>query len=199
MSATTSRAVLRHSRCLVRKPAFRSASTATEAASKSKDAATSAASKASEGISRAASTAGPAISSALSGVGGALRKVGGRTGKFIAFVDSLIPPTIYYSRVGLELSKIVFRGQKMSPPSLATFQGYYQPLLSSLRQPKSLMSQVSKTFNSDALLLRLRNVDRKQLAIAGVTTAEMIGFFSVGEIIGRFKLVGYRGETAHAH
>lgn len=29
---------------------------------------------------------------------------------------ALIPPTIYYSRVGLELSKIVFRGQKMSPP-----------------------------------------------------------------------------------
>ncbi|KKZ61557.1 F-type H+-transporting ATPase subunit G [[Emmonsia] crescens] len=199
MSTTTSRAVLRHSRYLIRQPAFRSASTTAEAASKSKDAATSAASKASEGISKAASTAGPAISSALSGVGGALRKVGGRTGKFIAFVDSLIPPTIYYSRVGLELSKIVFRGQKMSPPSLATFQGYYQPLLNSLRQPKTFMSQVSKSFNSDALLLRLRNVDRKQLAIAGVTTAEVIGFFSVGEIIGRFKLVGYRGETAHAH
>ncbi|OAX82838.1 hypothetical protein ACJ72_02799 [Emergomyces africanus] len=200
MSATTSRAVLRHSRYLIRRPAFRSASTAAEAASKSKDAATSAASKASEGISKAASTAVPAITSALSGVGGALRRVGGRTGKFIAFVDSLIPPTIYYSRVGLELSKIVFRAQKMSPPSLATFQGYYQPLLNSIRQPKSLMSQVSKSFiNSDALLLRLRNVDRKQLAIVGVTTAEVIGFFSVGEIIGRFKLVGYRGETAHAH
>lgn len=27
-----------------------------------------------------------------------------------------IPPTIYYARVGMELSKLVFRGQKMSPP-----------------------------------------------------------------------------------
>lgn len=27
-----------------------------------------------------------------------------------------IPPTIYYARVGLELSKLVFQGQKMAPP-----------------------------------------------------------------------------------
>lgn len=29
---------------------------------------------------------------------------------------ALIPPTIYYSRVGLELGKLVFRGQNMTPP-----------------------------------------------------------------------------------
>jgi hypothetical protein len=27
-----------------------------------------------------------------------------------------IPPTVYYARVGLELSKLVFKGQKMAPP-----------------------------------------------------------------------------------
>lgn len=27
-----------------------------------------------------------------------------------------IPPTVYYARVGLELSKLVFHGQKMTPP-----------------------------------------------------------------------------------
>lgn len=29
---------------------------------------------------------------------------------------ALIPPAIYYSRVGFELSKIIFRGQRMNPP-----------------------------------------------------------------------------------
>jgi hypothetical protein len=29
---------------------------------------------------------------------------------------AVIPPTIYYSRVGLELTKIMFKGQKMAPP-----------------------------------------------------------------------------------
>lgn len=29
---------------------------------------------------------------------------------------AMIPPTVYYSKVGLELAKLVFRGQNMSPP-----------------------------------------------------------------------------------
>jgi F-type H+-transporting ATPase subunit g len=31
-------------------------------------------------------------------------------------VAGQIPPTIYYARVGLELSKLVFKGQSMTPP-----------------------------------------------------------------------------------
>lgn len=31
----------------------------------------------------------------------------------------------------------------------------------------------------------------------GVIGAELLGFFTVGEILGRFKLVGYRGDTHH--
>jgi F-type H+-transporting ATPase subunit g len=33
-----------------------------------------------------------------------------------------------------------------------------------------------------------------QWASIGVVAAEVIGFFSVGEIIGRFKLIGYRAK-----
>jgi len=29
---------------------------------------------------------------------------------------AMIPPTIYYSKVGLELSKLIVKGQQMSPP-----------------------------------------------------------------------------------
>jgi len=31
-------------------------------------------------------------------------------------LSAMIPPTVYYSKVALELSKLVFQGQKMSPP-----------------------------------------------------------------------------------
>jgi len=33
----------------------------------------------------------------------------------------------------------------------------------------------------------------------GVLVAECLGFFTVGEMIGRFKLIGYHGEVAAAH
>lgn len=29
---------------------------------------------------------------------------------------AMIPPTVYYSKVGIELAKLVFRGQNMTPP-----------------------------------------------------------------------------------
>jgi (2Fe-2S) ferredoxin len=29
---------------------------------------------------------------------------------------AIYPPTVYYSRVGLELAKLVFKGRQMSPP-----------------------------------------------------------------------------------
>lgn len=31
-------------------------------------------------------------------------------------LTAAVPPTIYYSKVAIELSKLVFRGQKMTPP-----------------------------------------------------------------------------------
>ncbi|KAJ5704194.1 mitochondrial ATP synthase g subunit-domain-containing protein [Penicillium malachiteum] len=164
-----SRAVLRQSQFLTRRTAVRHASSSTEKA-------TQAAAKAQEGLSKVTATAGPAISNAAS----ALRKVGGPVGKVVSFVDSMIPPTLYYSKVGIELGKLVFRGQKMSPPNLATFQTYFQPL-------------------TNNFLARVRNASPKEIALAGVTAAEVIGFFTVGEIIGRMNLVGYRGEAASHH
>lgn len=77
---------------------------------------------------------------------------------------------------------------------MATFQGYFQPILAALRQPSTLASYFS---NIGSSLTRVRSLDRKQLAVAGVTVAQVIGFFSVGEMIGRMKIVGYRGDTGH--
>ncbi|EER26895.1 hypothetical protein D8B26_005545 [Coccidioides posadasii str. Silveira] len=195
MPVAASRIALRQSRLLIRRSAFRQNSTTSEAAAKTKDAASSAAAKASEGLSKVKSSAGPAIAGAVSGIGSALKRVGGRTGRMVSFVESLIPPTIYYSRVAFEVTKIVFHAQKMAPPNVATFQAYFQPILASLRQPSTLLSNLTLK----PYLGRIRNMDRKQLALVGVTAAEVIGFFSVGEMLGRMKIVGYRGEPAHGH
>ncbi|KMU78043.1 hypothetical protein CISG_06805 [Coccidioides immitis RMSCC 3703] len=188
MPVAASRIALRQSRLLIRRSAFRQNSTTSEAAAKTKDAASSAAAKASEGLSKVKSSAGPAIAGAVSGIGSALKRVGGRTGRMVSFVESLIPPTIYYSRVAFEVTKIVFHAQKMAPP-------LFQPIFASLRQPSALRANLSLK----PYLGRIRNMDRKQLALVGVTAAEVIGFFSVGEMLGRMKIVGYRGEPAHGH
>ncbi|OJJ45734.1 hypothetical protein ASPZODRAFT_133599 [Penicilliopsis zonata CBS 506.65] len=195
MPVAATRAVLRQSQFLTRRTAVRHASSASEAASKATETASSAASKASEGLSKVSASAGPAISNAAETAGAALRKIGGRTGKVIKFVDSLIPPTLYYSKVGIELSKLVFRGQNMTPPSLTTFQSYFQPLINAVRNPATIKS--ANFPSPQNLISRVRNADKKELAFYGVTAAEVIGFFTVGEMIGRMNIVGYRGHPEH--
>jgi F-type H+-transporting ATPase subunit g len=58
-----------------------------------------------------------------------------------------------------------------------------------------MLSAVSSTtFQAMNPLRMLRSVSYKQLATAGVILAEVVGFFTVGEIIGKFKVIGYRSS-----
>jgi hypothetical protein len=43
------------------------------------------------------------------------------------------------------------------------------------------------------VLSRVRNMGTAEMVGVGIVGAELIGFFTVGEILGRFKVVGYRG------
>lgn len=61
--------------------------TAKNTAAKASDTASSIQSKASEGLSRVTSSAGPAIGNAAKGVSNALGRIGGRTGRMIAFIE----------------------------------------------------------------------------------------------------------------
>ncbi|OAA41195.1 ATP synthase subunit g [Beauveria brongniartii RCEF 3172] len=147
-----------------------------------------AASKAQQGLSKVTSAAGPAIAGAARGVGNALGRIGGRTGRLINFIQAQTPFVTYYGKVGLELTKLVFQGQKMSPPSMATFQTTYQNLWTRLQ---------SRSISPQSIIQQVRGLGTPQLVAGGVVLAECLGFFTVGEIIGRFKLVGYHGEVAH--
>ncbi|ATY58289.1 ATP synthase subunit g [Cordyceps militaris] len=156
--------------------------------SSSSSTAATAASKAQQGLSKVTSAAGPAIAGAARGVGNALSKIGGRTGRLINFVQAQTPFVTYYGKVGLELSKLVFHGQKMAPPSLTTFQTTYQSLWSRIQ---------SRSISPQNIIQQVRGLGTPQLVAGSVVLAECLGFFTVGEIIGRFKLVGYHGEVAH--
>ncbi|KAI0009442.1 GroES-like protein [Xylariaceae sp. FL0662B] len=209
MSSTLSRPVLRQSgRPWSRIAARRFESTATgkasetakESISKASKAASEYSAKAAQGLSKVSSSAGPAIAGAAKGVAESLSQVGGRTGRLVGFIEKQAPHVVYWSKVGAELTKIVFRGQNMYPPPLTTFQSYYQRVLNSLQNPSALLETVSKAAQQpSALIQQARNVSRAQLVTGSVLAAECLGFFTVGEMIGRFKIIGYHGESGAAH
>lgn len=85
---------------------------------------------------------------------------------------------------------------------VATFQSYFQNALKSLRNPGSLLQSFSKSVPAatpEGVIGSIRNINTAQVASGAVVFAEVLGFFTIGEIIGRWKLVGYRGEVAHEH
>lgn len=80
---------------------------------------------------------------------------------------------------------------------MATFQSYFQPLINVARNPAAIKNL---SFPSpQSFLARIRNASPREMALAGVTAAEVIGFFTVGEMVGRMNIVGYRGEVEHHH
>lgn len=177
MSSALARPLMRRTNVVRNVAARRFESTASQQAKQTAEGAKNTAAeykaKATEGLSRVTSAAGPAIAGAAKNVTSALGKVGGRTGRFIAFVERMLqfffvlpsallptpafgrwrrdraaicsigsleidtekkcqhvtcadnlflicigqtPLVVYYSKVGLELGRLVFRGQKMNPP-----------------------------------------------------------------------------------
>ncbi|KAK4950977.1 ATP synthase subunit G atp20 [Elasticomyces elasticus] len=212
MSARLVRLPLRQSRFLVQR---RAASTATEAASnttaKAKDTASEVAGKAQQGLSKVTSSAGGAVGGAAERASQAVSGIGGRAGAVISFAQGLVPPTIYYARVVGELGKLMFQGRNMSPPTMQSIQSYLTPVQNALRNPSALMNQTQSQANQaagqaakvaenpDALMSRLRNFDSGAMASVGVIAAEVLGFFTVGEMLGRFKIIGYRSGEVPAH
>lgn len=84
--------------------------------------------------------------------------------------------------------------------TIEAFQSYFMSLVNIVRHPTAFFSSAENTVNSmtlNGILRRVRNLSRQQLVSAGIVAAEVLGFFTVGEIIGRFKLVGYRGDVGH--
>lgn len=87
---------------------------------------------------------------------------------------------------------------------MQTVQTYLQPVRNAVSNPSSLMSTTQHTAQSAAsspqsYLARIRNMDRETMMSAAVIGAETIGFFCVGEMLGRFKIVGYRGGQHGEH
>jgi F-type H+-transporting ATPase subunit g len=84
---------------------------------------------------------------------------------------------------------------------IATFQGYIQPAINAARQPTTLFSKLANSpyAQPTEALNTVRNISGPQLLATGVLVAEVIGFFTIGEIIGRFKLVGYRSSAPADH
>ncbi|TQS37190.1 hypothetical protein Golomagni_02344 [Golovinomyces magnicellulatus] len=170
-----------------------------------------ASSKAADGLSRAASAAGPA----LKGISKTLGKVGSQTQQIISFVQGelTLSASVVKSRGYIRFSDLLNVGlirthsycNLLWPRWFRNFEASFSwtedvttRIFDKIRNPETLLNSFSAK-NPQEILRQARNISNSELAAGAVLFAELLGFFTVGEIIGRFKLIGYRGETTHHH
>ena len=88
-------------------------------------------------------------------------------------------PTIYRFKVFTEATKEWWRREKLGPPSLDQWP-----------EARSVFNQLYADIMSGAF----RNYTGKDVFNGAKLGAEVVGFFLVGEMIGRRSLIGYKTE-----
>jgi len=73
----------------------------------------------------------------------------------------------------------------------------FQQASSSASSTANSMASSMSSMNPGQMVNNIRNMDSQQMVSAGIVVLEVLGFFTVGEMIGRFKIIGYRGGHAH--
>ncbi|CAI8498587.1 unnamed protein product [Pichia kudriavzevii] len=104
-------------------------------------------------------------------------------------LQTLSEKSIYYAKVTAELSKIVYVKEGLAPPTVAEFTKVYECASKQAqlfaKDPKAVIElfiKNAKGFNKDEILRYLAYF------------IQILGFFSLGEIIGRRNVVGYASE-----
>ncbi|KAK6333545.1 ATP synthase subunit G atp20 [Orbilia javanica] len=178
------------------------ASSASSAASKAQETASNVAAKAQEIFNKGVAAAGPMAAK----LGESINSAPASGNKIVGAVQGVIPHVVYYSKVAAELAKHIYRGQQMSPPSVQSFQTFYRPYVGPLLNPsswwghiKSIRPRISALPDPETAYRSVQGTSRKELAGYAVLAAECLGFFTVGTMIGRRKIVGYRGGVKEHH
>lgn len=80
---------------------------------------------------------------------------------------------------------------------MAQMQKTYEPVITALRNPYNAGHHAQGFINAiPQYLNQARNMDTKQMVGVLIIVAEVLGFFTVGEMIGKMKIVGYNGPSS---
>ncbi|ODV97968.1 hypothetical protein PACTADRAFT_31383 [Pachysolen tannophilus NRRL Y-2460] len=120
-------------------------------------------------------------------------RVSGITEKLNGLKDS----TLYWSKVIAELSKQVYLKEGLSPPNTTQLQSVYKSLYESslklVENPKALLEYLKTVPDK---ITKNTVIEYSSYAI------QLAGLFSLGEVVGRRKLIGYHSygpKEEHHH
>ena len=101
-------------------------------------------------------------------------------------VQNLADKSVYYSKVALELSKAVYTKEGLAPPTIAEFTKVFE----CAQNQAKLVAKDPKAF-LDVIAKNAQGFNKDEIIRYFCYFIQVVGFFSLGEIIGRRNVVGY--------
>ncbi|CAN3358146.1 ATP synthase subunit g, mitochondrial [Diutina catenulata] len=121
----------------------------------------------------------------------AVTKVSNAVSGLIAKSTQLTKCAVYWSEVGLELGKTVWKKEAMSPPTIEQFNQVYANAFKFLKNPQAQKQAMDKA--------AAFKPTKDCLVKGGVYGIQLLAFFSIGEMIGRRSITGYPKAHAEHH
>ncbi|AOW02032.1 mitochondrial ATP synthase g subunit-domain-containing protein [Yarrowia lipolytica] len=107
-----------------------------------------------------------------------------------AKVQGITNCAVYWAKVTGELGKQIYLKEGFAPPSLSQFQSVYQNLFNSVKsyalKPQKVIDCAESITKTDALRYTAYGV-------------QILGLFTLGEVIGRRNVIGYKVPSADKH
>ncbi|AMD22591.1 HHL179Cp [Eremothecium sinecaudum] len=100
--------------------------------------------------------------------------------------SSLVSKTVYYGKVGAELSKTVYFKEGLQPPNFSDFEMVYWRLY------KQFLQASTKPKESIAAI---KGLGKQEWIKYGSYGVQFLGLYSIGEVIGRRHIVGYKNYS----
>lgn len=100
----------------------------------------------------------------------------------VNMLNCVVSKTVFWGKVVGELSKQVYIKEGMAPPSSAQVKAVFELLQS---QATAFVKHPEQAFNT------IKDNAVPYAITFGVGAVQVVGLFSLGEIIGRRKIVGY--------
>ncbi|KAI5904013.1 ATP synthase subunit g [Candida parapsilosis] len=120
-----------------------------------------------------------------------ISKATGLVSSVVTKSSEFVNCAVYWSKVGAELSKTVYKKEGLAPPSIKQFETIYQNAFKWLKTPSEQQKLIeqAKSYKPNAQ-------DAVKFGVYGI---QLAGFFAVGEIIGRRQFFGYPTNKGDAH
>ncbi|KAH3684281.1 hypothetical protein WICPIJ_004756 [Wickerhamomyces pijperi] len=97
-------------------------------------------------------------------------------------VSDIVSKTIYWGKVVGELSKQVYLKEKFQIPTISEFQHVYYNIYDQF---------LRLTYRPQQVIQFIQNFGKQETIVYGSYLVQILGLFSLGEIIGRRQIVSY--------